>query len=122
MVIRQLLLQLKKKKCPRQPNNLQPKTSVVSLIQSLQLVTSSVFTSLQGYTVNFSVICDSNTNSVPVQQDFEVMAQVQFSFLKQDWLRLHLWFSLGSTSQQYFYFCLKTTTTFFLDVSQATGG
>lgn len=56
MVIRQLLLQLNK--TPSNPNNPNPKACVVSLIESLQLATSSVFTRLQGYTVNLSVICD----------------------------------------------------------------
>lgn len=120
MVIRQLILQLNK--TTSKPNNPNPEASVVSLIQSLQLVTNSVFTSLQGYLINLSVICDSNTNSVPVQ-DFEAKVQFQFWFLKENWLRLHLGFSLGSTSQKYFYFSLitVTTTTFLLDISQASG-
>lgn len=111
MVIRQLLLQLNK--TASNPNKPSPEACVVSLTQSLQLVTSSVFTRLQGYTVNLSVICDWNTDSVPVQQDFEIMVQVQFLFLKQEWLRLCLRFSLGSTSQQYFYFCLKNPPPYF---------
>ena len=120
VVIRQLILQLNK--TTSKPNNPNPEASVVSLIQSLQLVTNSVFTSLQGYLINLSVICDSNTNSVPVQ-DFEAKVQFQFWFLKENWLRLHLGFSLGSTSQKYFYFSLITvsTTTFLLDISQASG-
>lgn len=52
MVIRQLLLQLNK--TTSKLNNPSPEVCVVILIQSLQLVTSSVFTSLQGYAVNLS--------------------------------------------------------------------
>lgn len=52
MVIRQLLLQLNK--TLSKLNNPSPEVCVVILIESLQLVTSSVFTSLQGYTVNLS--------------------------------------------------------------------
>lgn len=119
MVIRQLLLQLNK--TPSKANNPSPEACVVSLIQSLQLVTSSVFTRLQGYTVNLSVICDSNSDSVPVQQDFEIMVQVQFWFFRQEWLRLCLGFSLGSTSQQYFYFCLKNPLPYFWMLAKPLG-
>lgn len=91
MVIRQLLLQLNK--TPSKLNNPSPEVCVVILIESLQLVTSSVFTSLQGYTVNLALIYDSNTNSVPVQQDFEIMVRVRFWFLRQEWLRLRLGFN-----------------------------
>lgn len=49
------------------------------------------------------------------------MVQVQFLFLKQEWLRLCLRFSLGSTSQQYFYFCLKNPPPYFWMLTNTLG-